>query len=209
MSSLLPHRLAGADPVELQEHDQSDRDMVEHFIRLRFEAAFGSNVSAFMPRLLSLRDSEGTIRAALGLRRADRALFLEQYLDAPIEMEIAARTGRACAREAVVEVGHLSGAFPGSVRRMIDLLTRRLHREGIRWVAFTGTTSLCNAFRRLGLSPIEIAPASRERLPLAEQAAWGRYYDDVPRVFFGNVQEGHRQLSLKPAGLPAAVAAHP
>ena len=198
-----------ADPDELREQDQDHRQRVEQFIRSRFEQAFGSRVHAFMPRLFSLQDSEGSIRAALGLRSAIRPLFLEQYLDAPIEMAIAAHTGIACPREAVVEVGHLSGTYPGAVRRMIGLLTQRLHDEGVRWVAFTGTPSLRNAFRRMGLSPIEIAPANRERLAESERAAWGRYYDDAPRVFFGNVQEGHWQLSLQSTGVPAALAAHP
>lgn len=194
---------------ELQEQDPHDREAVEQFIRSRFEEAFGSRIQVSMPRLFSLRDANGQIRAALGLRSADRPLFLEQYLDLPIEIEIAARTGGSCKREAVVEVGHLSGNYPGAVRRMIELLTRRLHDEGVLWVAFTGTFSLRNAFRRMGLSPIEIAVASRERLPESEREAWGRYYDDAPRVFFGNVHEGHRQLSLQSAGINTVMEANP
>jgi hypothetical protein len=209
-ASLLPmsvfsNRSIRADDAELREHGPEERRAIEHFIRGRFENAFGSRLDAFMPRLLSLRDSDGFVLGALGLRGADRPLFLEQYLDAPIEMEIAARTGSVCRRDVVVEVGHLSGTYPGAVRRIIDLLTRRLHDEGVRWVTFTGTASLRNAFHRMGLAPIEIASASRERLPESERSAWGRYYDDAPRVFFGNVQEGHRQLSLQAT---SAMAAH-
>lgn len=185
-----------SDDVRLREHGGDDRDTIEQFIRVRFEQAFGSRVDAFMPRLLSLCGSEGPIRAALGLRSAHRALFLEQYLDRAIEVEIARHTGQDCARETVVEVGHLSGTYPGAVRTMIDLLTRQLHDEGVRWVAFTGTSSLRNAFHRMGLLPIEIAPAHRERLPASERAAWGRYYDGAPRVFFADVHEGHRRLNL-------------
>ena len=207
--SLSLARSLRASKSELREQDQDDRQRVEQFIRSRFGEAFGSRVNAFMPRLLSLRDSEGSIRAALGLRRADRPLFLEQYLDRPIEIEITAHTGSSCSREVVVEVGHLSGTYPGAMRTMIELLTRRLHDEGVQWVAFTGTSSLRNAFRRMGLSPIEIAPASRERLPESERAAWGRYYDDAPRVFFGNVQEGHSQLSLQSAGVITALTTNP
>ncbi len=186
-----------ADDADLSEHGHDDRDTVEQFIRCRFEEAFGSRVNAFMPRLLSLREPHGPIRAALGVRNAHGPLFLEQYLDRAIELEIAARTGGSCERDSVVEVGQLSGTYPGAVRMMIDLLTRQLHREGVRWVAFTGTSSLRNAFHRMGLSPIEIALAKRDRLPLSERAAWGRYYDDAPRVFFGNVHEGHRQLTSR------------
>lgn len=195
--SVRAERNLRVDDADLREHGQEDRDTVEQFIRCRFDEAFGSRVNAFMPRLLSLRDPRGPIRAALGVRNAHGPLFLEQYLDRAIELEIAAHTGGSCERDSVVEVGQLSGTYPGAVRRMIDLLTRKLHDEGVRWVAFTGTSSLRNAFHRMGLSPVEIAPARRERLPVSERTAWGRYYDDAPRVFFGNVHEGHRQLNLR------------
>jgi hypothetical protein len=187
------------DEVALHDNSEVDRHAVEQFIKGRFHRAFGSRVEAFMPRLFSLRDAEGLILGAFGLRGAAAALFLEQYLDASIESEITSRTGVPCARRGIVEVGHLSGAHAGVVRTMIGLLTRRLHEEGIRWVTFTGTASLRNAFHRLSLSPVEIAVARIERLPQAERPAWGRYYDDAPRVFFGNVQEGYRMLGPCPS----------
>ena len=180
--------------LELREHFEEDRHTVEQFIRGRFDETFGARVYAFMPRLFSLRNAEGFICGALGLRSAIRPLFLEHYLDSPIELEITARAGTACARHAVAEVGHLSGTYAGAVRTMIEMLTRRLYAEGIQWVAFAGTASLRNAFHRMGLSPIDIAPARRERLPQSERSAWGAYYDSAPRVYVGDVQQGHRML---------------
>jgi hypothetical protein len=192
----VPAAVVRNDAVALHDNSELDRQAVEQFIKDRFHRSFGSRVDAFMPRLFSLRDGEGLILGAFGLRSAAAALFLEQYLDTPIEAAITSRTGVPCARRGIVEVGHFSGAHAGVVRTMIGLLTRRLHEEGIGWVAFTGTASLRNAFHRLSLAPVEIAPARLERLPQAERSAWGRYYDDAPRVFFGNVQEGHRMLGL-------------
>ena len=191
--SVSVHRDGG---VALHDNSVADRDVVERFIKHRFHQAFGSRVDAFMPRLFSLRDADGVILGAFGLRGAAAALFLEQYIDASIESEITSRTGVPCTRRGIVEVGHLSGTHAGVVRTMIGLLTCRLHEEGIRWVTFTGTASLRNAFHRLNLAPVEIAVARIERLPQAERSAWGRYYDDAPRVFVGNVQQGHRLLGL-------------
>jgi Thermostable hemolysin len=181
--------------LQLHDHGADDRAAVEQFIRQRYSVAFGSTVQRFMPRLHSLRNREGLICGAFGLRGSEQPLFLEQYLDVPIEAAIAARTGQACARAEVIEVGHLSGAYPGAVRTMIALVTRRLHRDGLRWVAFTGTATLRNAFHRLGLTPLELGPATADRLPETDRQAWGRYYDDRPQVFVGNVSEGHRLLS--------------
>ena len=178
----------------LFEHVGAARVTAEQFISRRFHESYASRVELFMPRLFTLRQQNGDICGAFGLRSANRKLFLEQYLDTPIDQVIAARTGRATERRSIVEVGHFSGAFPGSARAMIELLTEQLHREGVEWVAFTGTTALRNTFSRLGLAPIDIQAATVDRLPEDERAAWGSYYDNSPRVLVGNVGEGFRAM---------------
>ncbi len=195
-------RPALAEPLfRLVEHTGSNRAEVERFISERFFESFGSRVQAFMPRLFSLRGPAGVIHGAFGLRSAQRRLFLEQYLDLPVDRAIAARTGGKVERGGVVEVGHFSGSFPGAVRAMICLLTEQLQAENVEWVAFTGTMKLRNAFARMGLSALDLAAARAECLPSDERAAWGRYYDDAPRVLVGKVSEGYRVLIG--SGLPA------
>ena len=179
------------------EHVGADRVIAERFISKRFAENFGSRVEVFMPRLFSLRNRDGDLCGAFGLRSANRKLFLEQYLDTPIDKAITARSGSTVERRAIVEVGHFSGAFPGAVRAMIGLLTERLHREGFEWVVFTGTAALRNAFSRLGLAPIDIQAATADRLPVEERAAWGNYYEHAPRVLVGNIQEGYRAIHLR------------
>ena len=178
----------------LVEYPVPERRLIEQFIRQRFAASFGARVDSFMPRLFGVHDARGELCGAFGLRSATRKLFLEQYLDVPIEAAIAAHRGGAVERQVVVEVGHFCGTFPGAVRAMIGLLTERLHREGCAWVAFTGTSSLRNAFHRMGLAPIDIQAADVARLAPEERPAWGSYYDHAPRVLVGDIGEGHRAL---------------
>lgn len=192
-------RATGSPAFKLIEHVGADRASAEAFISQCFADNFGSRVEAFMPRLFSMRNRDGDICGAFGLRSASRNLFLEQYLDTPIEKTIAARVGSKVERQAIVEVGHFSGTFPGAVRAMIALLTERLHREGFEWVVFTGTTGLRNAFCRLGLCPLDIQAATADRLPEDARAAWGSYYDHAPRVLVGNIQEGYRAMHLPTA----------
>jgi hypothetical protein len=175
--------------VGLCEHTGAARAEAEAFIRERFARCFGARVDAFMPRLFSLRNEAGEICGAFGLRSAAHRLFLEQYLDAPIEREIAARFGHPVERRAVVEVGQFCGTYPGVVRAMIRLLTEHLHDEGYEWVAFTGTVSLRNAFSRMGLSPLDMRAADSARLPATTRSAWGSYYEHVPRVLVGQIAQ--------------------
>jgi Thermostable hemolysin len=182
---------AGCD---LREVDGADRARAERFIAGRYRRDFGAHVDAFMPRLLVLRDEDDTIRGALGLRSASGRLFVEQYLDDPIERAIGRIAGYRVDRSSIVEVGHFTGLAAGAMRALIALLTARLHREGVDWVTFAATRALRNAFLRMRLVPAEIGIADPHRLPATSRAAWGTYYAQDPRVYAGHVGVGAGML---------------
>lgn len=191
-----PARVRDADfsNLQLRESLGGKRGATEKFIGRCFAQSFGATVESFMPRLFAVGPNETEIFGAFGVRAASGRLFLDQYLDAPIEDLIAQHAGQRVDRRSVVEVGHFSGTFPGATRAMIALLTDRLYREGFEWVVFTGTAGLRNAFARLGLRPIDICPAEASRLPEEQRAAWGSYYEHLPRVLVGNIHEGFQHL---------------
>jgi hypothetical protein len=199
---------AGAGTAfDLFELTGRDRVLAEQFISRRFAESFRARIEAFMPRLFAMYDANDHLCGALGLRSARHRLFVEHYLDQPIEQAIARRTGACVERASIVEAGHLSGAFPGAMRTMIWLLTERLQRENFQWVAFTGTTALRNAFRRNGLFPLDIGRAAADRLPHEARAAWGSYYDHCPRVFVGRIQDGVQRMMQVAAQAQAGVSA--
>jgi hypothetical protein len=165
------------------------RTQCEQFIGARFEQVYGARVSHFSPYLLGVRDALGRWRAAAGYApAAGRRLFLEHYLEQPIERVLAPH---GAARAAIVEVGHLAATSAGMGRALIPQLARHLHRLGYAWVVFTATRELRNAFARLGLAPLELAPADRTRLPDGG-ARWGTYYDNDPIVVAGRIEHALR-----------------
>lgn len=186
-------------PFELFEACGADRVRVEVFIHRCYAENFDAHVDAFMPHLFGLRDARGVICGAFGLRTASRRLFLEQYLQSPIETAIAFRSGHAVERHSIVEIGHFSGAFAGAAREMIRLLTQRLRDENYAWVTFTGTTVLRNAFSRMGLPLLDIAPADVECLPADARNCWGNYYEHAPRVMAGEICTGYEALAQTPS----------
>jgi hypothetical protein len=179
----------------LAEQCREDRVAAERFISERFAATYGAQLTTFMPRLFSLRTAQGEMVGAFGLRPASQRLFLERYLDHPVEAVLGEALGMSVERQQIVEVGHFAGSGAGASRAMIIQLTARLHREGFRWVLFTGTAGLRNAFYRLGLDTIDIAPADPTRLDRREQLQWGSYYQHMPRVQFGDIAKGFSVLS--------------
>jgi len=165
----------------------AQRQPVEDFIRQRFAAHYGARIRQFMPCLLGLEADDGSLHGAVGFRGAESGrLFLERYLDHPIERTIARHVGNPVMRDEIVEVGNLAADGVGTARLLIVALTRVLAAEGFRWVSFTGTPSLINSFHRLGLALHSLGAADPARMG-AELADWGRYYDTRPQVMVGEV----------------------
>lgn len=165
----------------------SGRAEVERFIEVCFAQAWGARVTEFLPWLGALRDDAGVLVGAMGMRPAETGpLFLEQYLDAPVEALLSERVGESVARAGITEVGNLAAVIPGGARWLITAMTGCLHAAGSEWVVFTGGTELLNAFHRLGLYPITLGPADPARLA-PSSADWGRYYDQKPVVMAGRV----------------------
>lgn len=184
------------DAPRLIEHSGDGRQAAETMISSRFAAAYEARIGHFMPRLFSLQAPSGQPVGVCGLREAaGQPLFLERYLAQPIEQAIAAAIGQTVERHSIVEVGQLTGRGAGTFRALILRITERLHEEGHRWVVFTGTTALRNAFARLGLAPRELALANPACLSAAEKADWGSYYQHGPRVMFGDIHEGFAAIA--------------
>lgn len=165
-----------------------ERSPVEAFIRQGFERAYGARLMRLMPTLMVLR--RGTqIAAACGLRDARREkLFLEAYLDEPVETILSRATGLNLARADIVEVGNLVIARAGFARRLIVHLTTWLSAASPGWVVFTTVPALRNSFRRIGIPLVTLAAADGSRLPTAARAEWGDYYEQGPVVTAVSVQ---------------------
>ena len=166
--------------------DIPERATLERFIAERFLAVHGARLEHFCAHLVGVRDPVGRWQAGAGYTPAAAGqLFLEHYLDRPVEQALAAATGGPVARDEVAEVGNLATA-PGRGRLLIPAIARYLHRQGYRWVVFTATRELRNALRRLRLEPLRLAPALPARLPDGG-ASWGSYYAHDPAVMGGRI----------------------
>jgi hypothetical protein len=172
------------------------RSSLERFIAERYAGVYGAHIDHFAEHLVGLRDAARGWSAAVGYTLAGASpLFLEQYLDQPIEAAIEQALGEALARNQIVEVGNLAACTPGAARRVIRSMTALLHRMERTWVVFTSTRSLLNSFARLGIEPIVLAPANPARLPDGGRS-WGTYYETEPHVMTANIPLGLIHLGL-------------
>jgi hypothetical protein len=168
--------------------DDPRRGEVEHFIASVYRRHYDARPAHWAPTLVALR-IDGRLAAAAGYRRAHGALFLEHYLDVPVEAAITVRTGRRVARHDVCEVGHFASERAGEGRRLMLMLAHHLHGLGVRWVASTATRELRELLLLLGMTPHALAVADPARVP-GGGTTWGRYYDHAPVVIAGDLRRG-------------------
>jgi len=158
------------------------RPRVEAFIGERFAAVHAARVCDFLPTLISSESATRRLQAAAGFQMAEGApLFLEAYLDAPVEAYLSALSRAPVSRRQIIEFGNLATVRPGAIRGLILSLASYFRRRGMAWAVLTLTPTLINSFTRLGFVMNPLAPARAERLS-ASASHWGRYYDLNPQV---------------------------
>jgi hypothetical protein len=176
--------VAGAPAFSVHLPGDPGRGEVEAFIRRVYADHFGARVRQFAPTLVSLREG-GAITAAAGYRSGAQPLFLERYLDGPVERLLAGPC-EAPARERIFEVGHLAAQQPGEGRRLIPHLARHLEQLQVQWVVSTATQELRRIFTRLGVRPVTLGAADPARLGEGARD-WGSYYAHHPLVLAGRL----------------------
>ncbi len=158
------------------------RSRLEACVVAVFRLAYGAEVRTFLPRLLGELDGDANPVAVVGARRGDEGrLFVESYLDDPVEVAVSRATGEPVARSRIAEVGNLAARRRGAGERLVVELARVLHEEGVEWAVFSGTSALIRRFVRLGYRPVDLGVAEAARLGEA-RTEWGGYYETAPRV---------------------------
>lgn len=208
MQPSLPHfrkpmPAAGPPPLgsplglELLGPGDAGRAHAEAFVRAAFARRYQAQVGALLPHLACLVDAGGGLCAAAGVRSAGAgALFLEHYLDRPVEAYLRAGAGEAATRGEIVEIGNLAALRPGQFRVVVIALAAYLSGAGFRWVTCTAVESLRSQFERMGLAPMVLGRADPARLGLAA-ACWGRYYDETPQVIGGALRPAAELLAVR------------
>jgi hypothetical protein len=176
---------------------------LEQYVRDAFATKHGAAVRTFMPTLLSFRDRSAVLRGVAGVRGAhEERLYLEHYLDMPVEQALQAALAAAPMRFVatthlehgpaaasiprceIVEVGNLAGASCRAAVRMVAQLPAYLTEQRYRWIVFTATSALRGILASLGAPLLELASAERWRVAGASDD-WGSYYETDPRVYAG------------------------
>lgn len=189
--------LSPGPQLSLHGEHSLDRSLIEHYVARQFEATYGAKISMFMPLFLSL-SCHHQLSAVTGINPAESTpLFLEQYLDNAIEVEIGKAFNTTADRLAIAEIGNLAATQRGSSQLLFVLLAATLHRSGFRWLSFTATPQVRKTICRLGFELRVVGEASLERLSNGAADDWGSYYQSRPMVVVGNLERGMDVIASK------------
>jgi len=138
--------------------------------------------------------------AALAVRPAsDQALFLETYLNAPIEQAVSGVLGYTVPRDAIVEIGCLAALPTSAMLTLWNATAGSLVGRHSVAVA-TLTAPLRKMFARVGLPFVELAIADPDKLQVDARGRWGAYYDTRPIVCAGEIAAGRAALQAFASG---------
>lgn len=160
-----------------------DRRQLEQFIHTVFRNVYNADITHFMPQMLSLHDQHAQVLAVCGLRSAsNKRLFLEAYLDQPVEAALSARVGTEVSRNHIVEIGNLAVAELGMARCLLQEVIKYLHDTDAQWAVFTAIPALRNSLGKLSVQLEVLGDANIDRLAEADRYGWGSYYQQHPQV---------------------------
>ena len=170
------------------------------FAKRLYRRHYGARICPSYLNWRTVNAAGGIPLAVLGYRAAgDGPLFLETYLDEPIETAATRHLGVGVSRDDIVEIGCLAALpSPALVRLWHGSATVLGDRFSV--AVATLTAPLRQSFARVGLPLVPVAPARRDHAS-ATQENWGRYFDQDPMVCVGIIADGASALSRYAARL--------
>jgi hypothetical protein len=201
-SRVLSKLLSAAPEFDLHAANSPQRHQLERYITRCFARAYNAEVTEFSPLLLDVKCA-GNISGVAGIRMAETSpLFLEHYLDAPVEEVVANTFGEVVSRHEIVEIGNLAALRPGACQLMLLMLAGILHAAGFRYAAFAGTDQVVRTVHKLSEAVRAVGIADPSRLGI-DAKHWGSYYDTSPQVMI--VDLAATKAIFDAQRLPAAV----
>ncbi|MFT7533731.1 MAG: hypothetical protein ACI9FD_004773 [Gammaproteobacteria bacterium] len=165
------------------------------FIRESYQANYGAELNSFLPWIVACQRLDDNIEMAFGLNPAnDGDLFLEVYLDQPVENLLSRATGTSIKRNSIVEIGNL--AFSNNTNLVSNLkdIARYCLGNGFEYVICTASRLLRLIFSRAYLQPIFLGDAHYQNLR-DNPSHWGDYYRFTPKVLAGNLRQSLSHLT--------------
>ncbi len=166
--------------------ENPDHDVVEDYIYRSFKKKYSANVKYSFPYVLTLNYKK-RICAAAGIRLAESGpLFLERYLQYPVEQETGMCFKTAVRRESIVELSNIISVWRGNNKLLLMLLIDLLHKVNREWLLLLSNREVEDALKKINFTTIRLSDISAKILN-GEKEQWGSYFNDNSRIILCHV----------------------
>lgn len=175
----------------------SERQSLEHYIAQRFDQAYQAKVNEFLPHLVRVTCC-GNTSAAVGIRcAAESPLFVEQYMECPVEQKLS-EIGGQTKRESIAELGNLVASHRGVSQLLFLVIANSLYLADIEWVIFVATKQVASLVKKFQCPVKDLGKADPGCLSDGGKK-WGSYYATDPHLLAMHLPTARRhvQSSLK------------
>ncbi|AYA63735.1 thermostable hemolysin [Alteromonas sp. RKMC-009] len=156
-----------------------NRPVLEQQVAGGFRAAFGAEITEFMPLLVGVGNT--TPLAVAGIRTGQSPFFVETYLKDSLQVCLA-RNGLVTPRHRIAEIGNLFSPSSYLTLPLLLITALALFRRDYEVLVFTATSSLRTLMAKSHIQLTILASARRDALSDDDQIKWGNYYDTSPQV---------------------------
>lgn len=156
-------------------------------IAAQYKKHFDCDLRHFMPNTFSLYRGD-ILKACAGFSSADQnPLFLEQYLDQPIEAMLSEQFDCPVSRRDIVEIGGFAVDDKQFALPMMIQLAPAFRAAGFQYAVCTVTSVVQRCLDKIGIQSVSLGAADANRVDTTGNA-WGKYYALTPVILAGNIQ---------------------
>ena len=164
------------------------------FVAQQYARRFSSLITQFYPHMF-IACENGQCVAVAGFRgAAGETLFLENYLDAPVEDYLQSSFGAVTDRRRIVELGGFAAMGRSAAFSLMQYLAPALYELGYEKLVCTANAPIRKCLVMLGLKPVVLAEAASDKVKMVGED-WGNYYEGKPRVLAGDIEAGIQAMS--------------
>ncbi|MBL4681474.1 MAG: thermostable hemolysin [Pseudomonadales bacterium] len=166
---------------------------VNKLISKAYAKHFQCDLRHFLPSSFSLVSSNEVV-ACTGFQSADHSeLFLEQYLDKPIEQALSIAMDSSIERKDIVEIGGFAVTSSNHALSFMLQLAPAFQNLGFRYAVCTVTYPVRKYLKNLGLDTVFLGDATPDMVDTSDNA-WGSYYRLKPVILGGNINAAVQKI---------------
>jgi len=156
------------------------------FTKDRFQQCFGCELTQFYPIIITSW-LKGELQAVVGVRSAvDGPLFLEQYLNSPVEMLLG---DSSLERSQIVEIGGFAAIDKMAAIPLMEKTANVLLEMGFAQAVCTANKPIRRCLSSINV-PFEQLAVADVKMIQDPADNWGSYYATAPFVLAGDIQTG-------------------